>query len=192
MTIMTLADGRKFDTVTKTYISEDLETNTNEVTKERDDVSLSLSSLTNTRMRLEDLPTNPKQMNVVCAVTTYVMLGLSDSEICVALNCTIDQLYDVKNSDALKRTQDILFTNIKKKFEDEASARLSMAAPQAANKIVDLMNNKNAAVALKAAENVLDRSGVGSSDSFKGMGKGLTIRVVKDKQSESMEINVNG
>lgn len=187
-TVITLADGRKFDPIKKTYVSE-AKTIDNEISE--GDSNISLSNVTNKAMRLEDLPTDPKRMNAVCAVLSYKMMGLSDNEIATAFGVRVSDVVDIYNSDAYISTERLLFKNLKTKFTRDASGLINSKASDAAKKVVDLLDSKNPMVAIRAAENILDRSDVESKNSGLGM-RGLQIRIVKDTNDANVEIKING
>ena len=177
MTIITLADGRKFNTVTKTIEEDEL--------PETENVSgSSLIPSPVNPMRLEDLPSTPKIMNATCAIVSYKLLGLPDRDICDALGCRPDQLDDILNGEVYKTTYDRVIESFLNGQKQNAKDILANGVVQAATELVKIVkNSKNEANRLKAAESVLNRNGV-SDEASNGMSGGLTIKIIKDTKAE--------
>lgn len=177
MTIITLADGREFDTVTKKIVEVEV--------PDTNDVSGTSLVPTPTRpMRLEDLPSTPKIMNATCAIVSYKLLGLPNRDICDALGCRPDQLEDILNGEVYKTTYDKVIDSFLNGQKQNAKDILANGVITAAHELVKIAkNSKNEANRLKASESILNRNGV-SDEATNGMSGGLTIKIIKDTKSE--------
>jgi methyl coenzyme M reductase beta subunit len=130
-------------------------------------------------------------MNVMCAVSGYKLLGISDLDICIAIGCTKGQLEDILTSDVYSE----ITTDIMKAFvrgqENTARDVLAKSAMHAANVLVTTARNgKNEANKLRAAEGILDRMNV-TGDAHHGMsGPGLVIKIVKEHKNDGITITM--
>lgn len=183
MTKITLADGRILDTVTKKIEEVPL--------PDAEDVSgSSLVPKPIHNMRLEDLPSSVKVMNATCAIIGYKLLGLPNRDICEALGCRPDQLDDILNGEVYKSTYDKVIEAFTNGQKENAKDILSNGMIQAATELTKIVkNSKNEANRLKAAESVLNRTGITDGSHSNGM-QGLTIKIIKDTKSDDITISM--
>jgi hypothetical protein len=183
VTVITLADGRKFDTVKKIAIED--------ISPDADDVSGDLPiPAPKGNPRLEDLPAAPKVMNATIAVAGYKILGLPNRDICEALGCSLQQLDDILNGEIYKITHDKMIESFVNGQQQSAKDILANGAIMAAKEVIKIAkNSKNEANRLKAAESVLNRNNIVGEES-NGMGGGLTIKIINDKKSDSITISM--
>ena len=183
MTLITLADGRKLNTVTKKIEEVEL--------PEAENVSgSSFVPKPVHQMRLEDLPSSTKIMNATCAIIGYKLLGLPNRDICDALGCNINQLEDILNGEVYKSTYDKIIESFLNGQKENAKDILSNGVITAANELVKIVkNSKNEANRLKAAESVLNRNGIADGSGSTGMQR-LTIKIIKDTKSDDITISM--
>lgn len=183
MTILTLSDGRKFNSITKT-IEED---KSSEVDNTSEDLLVPKPTHS---MRLEDLPSSPKVMNATCAIVSYKLLGLPDRDICDALGCTPNQLDDILNGEVYQSTYNKVIESFTNGQKETAKDILANGVISAANELITIVKkSKNEANRLKAAESVLNRSGI-TDDTGNGMNGGLTIKIIKDSGTDDITISM--
>lgn len=180
--IMTLADGRKFDTTTKQYVDDV----TDVTIRDDDDVSYteSFTPIVQTKRRLEDLPTDARQMNAVCAVLAYTLMGIDDGDIALAMRVDVEQIDSLKRSDPYRRAQEMATEAFVNGQNEAAAGVLANAALPAARALVTGIKDKNAANRIRAAESILTRNGIGADGNQNMNGKGLLIRIVKDADTK--------
>jgi hypothetical protein len=184
VTVITLADGRKFDTVKKIAL-EDMSSDTDNVSEDLPIVS------PKSNIRLEDLPAAPKIMNVVCAVASYKILGISDSDICIALGCSPNQLQSILEGDIYDKTYNDILAAFVRGQENSARDILARASMSAANTLVTIASkSKNEQNKLKAAESILNRMNITGDDNHGMAGPGLTIKIIKDTKDDSITISM--
>jgi hypothetical protein len=179
---MTLADGRTFDPATKTFSM-----------KGEPDVDssepVSFVPEPARELRLEDLPADPKQMSVVCAVLGFRLVGLPDVDIALALGCSDAQLFDITNSRAFAEAFDMAMSAYMKGQQSAAKDIIAGGAIHAAQTLVKVArSSKNESNKLRASEGILNRVGINDAN-MNSMDGGLVIRVVKDTKT-SVEIKV--
>lgn len=177
MTTLQLRDGRSIDLKKKSVVRQD----------EDEEVQAteplpSMQPKARVGLKLEDLPAGPKQMNAVCAIIGYRLLGMSDSDIAHALGCTDAQLFSIVNSEAFTKSwQDCIDAFV---AGQSATARdlIASSAVQAAQTLVTVMKtSRNEGNKMRAAESVLNRMGISDANAaHDAMGQGLIIKVVRD------------
>lgn len=182
--LITLHDGTKFDPVKKVVVEEKLPTVENTVG------SLPTPAPRHD-MRLEDLPAAPKVMNIICAVVGYKLLGMPDADICLALNCTEQQLRNVLEGDVYDNTYQSIIESFIRGQENSARDVIARAALDAAKTVVHIAgNSKNEVNKLKAAERILNTMNITGDENHGMGGTGLTIRIIKDTKNEAVTISL--
>lgn len=115
--------------------------------------------VTNTRRALADLPLDPQSTNPVAIVLSYVLYGLSNTDIAIATGMSEKQIESIRMSDAFSALYETVKTSIIEIEADNVRGFMNAASRGAAHKVVQLMESDNEKVALTAAQDVLDRSG---------------------------------
>lgn len=118
-----------------------------------------------TRRKLVDLPALPEKMNVISVVVSYVLFGLSEDEIAIALQVSADRIRAIKMLDAYTEMYDQVVEGIKSRDLDPINKLIEDSAPTAVARITELVQQSDSdATSLKAAQDILDRSGRRAAD----------------------------
>jgi hypothetical protein len=171
-----LADGTRIDPSSGRVVIEEPE----EV--EIPTHSDAVRELTAIRRRVADLPDVPERMNVVSAVLTYKLFGLSNSDITHVLPLTTEQIVAIVQTEAYRSMQASIVESIMAQDAEDIRSLLHQKARDAAQRIGHLVNSDNDAIALNAAKDVLDRDGHRAADIIEHRHKmegGLRIEIVK-------------
>lgn len=123
------------------------------------DATEAVATVTRARMRLSDLPSPPQQMNVISVVVLYSLVGLSNEEIAIALNLTADQVGRIKTCGPYSEMLDATTKAILENDTDDVRHMFAQHAKSAARGVLSLMSSEDEKVALKAAQDILDRAG---------------------------------
>jgi hypothetical protein len=187
--LIKLKDGRLFNPVTKEMLDPEGDAGHKDVKEAK--VVESFTPKPRTQMRLEDLPAKPGSMNVICAILAYRLLGIPDTDICLALGCDDTTIERITASSAYDES----YTEIIKAFASgqKHSARdvLSNGAVTAAKTLVKVMQeSKNEAHRLRASENILSRTGITADGEVNEQNGGLRIKIVSATPDTSVTINV--
>lgn len=137
---------------------------------------------------LGDMPAIPRDMNPVACVIVYTQVGLEDDAIAQCLNCHVDDIKRLKDSEIYTKLTELFDERV---FDDEQrTARhiISKHSAKAANKIISLVDAKSGDLALAAARDVMRISGVDKSQQATGLSS-LKI-VMMDKADVKQEITV--
>lgn len=135
-------------------------------------------------IRLEDLPAEPRMMNVVCSVLSYTFMGVRPPDIALALGCTEQQLTDIMESEPYIRSHQMVVDSFIKGQQNSARDVISSNAVRAAQELVKVVRtSKSESNRLRASETILNKSGISDTGSD-SMADGLVIRVVKDMKTD--------
>lgn len=184
MSILKLADGTEINTATGKRV-EKIEPVV------EDSSAPALFEPASSERKLEDLPTNPQQMNVIGAVLSYVFIGLPTFDICMALGCSAEQLEAIMASEAYDRTRALIIESFVRGQTNTAREILSTGAIQSARQVIEIATkSKNEQNRLKAADLVLKATGVSGDDINSAMSQGLVIKVIKAEAPTNISIKV--
>ena len=111
-----------------------------------------------TRRGVADMPVPPAQMNALSLVCFYTMWGLSEQDVAVQLNLSIQQIKNIKKLEEYKKLHDDIFKSIMETEANDVRYIFQQKARNAAQKVVDLMD-EDGALGFAAAKDVLDRAG---------------------------------
>lgn len=112
------------------------------------------------KMRLSDLPAPPKQMNVISVIVLYSMMGMSDTEIGIALNMTEAQVSRLRVSDvALELRRNVTDTVLSNDTDDVRSLFQQHSKNAAASVLHVMQYAEKDKDRLAAAQDILDRAG---------------------------------
>lgn len=178
-TTLTLADGTVIDTQTGRRVRNNGVPNGYVAVPS---AAEAIREVTQVRRRLSDLPEVPAKMNIVSAVAAYYMFGINDHEIAYALGCTESQVANIKMTEAFGQLVDTMTRNIVEGFGTDARMMIEQHAPNAAQRVIELMDSNDEHVAMVASKDVLDRSGHRPADVVEHRHKvegGLTIEYVR-------------
>lgn len=154
-----------------------------------------VKQVTATRRKLADLPAPPKEMNALSLVCSYSIMGLSDHDIALALGLTVDQVGRIRMNDAYKQVHETIVSSIVDQDAQDVRALIAAHSRNAVATVVDKLESGNDAVALSAANSILDRAGHRPADIVEHrhrMEGGLVIEIVeKSNESAPPEIDVD-
>jgi hypothetical protein len=135
-----------------------------------------------TQKKLRDLPENTRTMNGISAVLCYSLFGLSDDDIAEAIGSTPDRVEGIKKLPSYTTMRNDVITNVINAEQADVRELFVKHSRRAVGVVVDAMNAKKTADKLKAAGDILDRSGFRPADVVEHRHRlegGLTIEVVR-------------
>jgi hypothetical protein len=140
------------------------------------------------RLNAADLPAAPRSITSIGVVWLYFMLGLSDHDIADATGMRMDQVEHIKGLQLFDRIGKMLIDNAAKLHDDDIRTRLIVMSSSALDNIEDIAGDAevDAAVKLRAAQDVLDRAGFGAKQIHEHnvkMSGGLVIKYIDDTES---------
>ena len=147
--------------------------------------------VTKANRRLADLPALPAQLNVVSVILTYSLWGLRDEEIAIATGLTVDQIHNIREHEAYSRMESDLVQSVIERDSDTVRDMLQRHATRAAERVIELSDSEDDAVALRASQDVLDRAGHRPADVVEHrhtMEGGLRIEYVKRDDTKSLPV----
>lgn len=114
-----------------------------------------------TRRTIGELPVPPKQMSAIALVSFYTLYGLTDTDICIALEnqLTVDQIKNIRETEAYKEFMVSAKANILNSETVTVRELFEQNALAAAEKITELARSDVEVLAFKASQDVLDRAG---------------------------------
>lgn len=148
-------------------------------------------AVTRANKRLSDLPALPGQLNIISVVLSYTMWGLSDLEIALAANTTVERIKNIREHEAYARMHGEIVTNILAQDGESVRELIAQHARDAAMKIVELKDSEDDVVALRASADILDRAGHRPTDVVEhrhSMESGLRIQYVKQDNTKQLPI----
>lgn len=137
--------------------------------------------------RLVDLPLPPQKMNGISIILTYKMIGLSNSEIATATGISEEQVGQIIISDAFVELRQMVLENINAADADTIRTSMKHNALMGVQKLAELINSNDDAIALSASKDALDRDGYRPADVVEHRHKmegGLTIEVIRRDHSK--------
>lgn len=149
--------------------------------------------LERTHRKLGDLPETPEKMNAIAAVLMYTGVGLRDTDIAVALRTSTDNIVRLKELDAYKQLSEMFDATVFEDAKRTANHVLARASANAAKRMVDLVEDEDAGIALAASRDVTRLAGVGVDKPDEGRISGLNIKIVRsgDKKDEEVTVEIN-
>lgn len=177
MDSLTLADGTVIDKVDGSILSS------------QDDEYIEVPSHTqiqrdivSARKRLTDLPLPPNKMNSVSVILVYSVMGVSEEDIATVMHIDESIVRNIKMSDVYSSLKQEFIDNLVKTDLDNVRNLFIDGSHHAAHKMIELSQSNNAATALAASKDILDRAGHRPSDVVEHRHKvegGLTIEIVE-------------
>lgn len=146
----------------------------------------------------DNLPeTDTAQQTVICAVVSLRLLGLSIADIAEVTNATTDHINNILNRPAAQKTFENIYKNLIHVNGQITQGRIAAHANHAADVVIDIMESTSnkASVRLRAAQDILDRSGTGvqNTNDSKGDQQNDELRIVimnQDGNNENLKIDV--
>lgn len=135
-----------------------------------------------TRRKLSDLPAPPRTTNALGIVLSYTLVGLSDEDIAIACNITVEQVERIKSTAAYRELEQSVVKTVLEHDSGNVREYVARNARVAAERVTGLINSEDEQIALVAAKDVLDRAGHRPADVVEHRHKmegGLTIEVIK-------------
>lgn len=134
-----------------------------------------------------------QQQTVISAVVAMRLIGLSDVDIADLMQASLDQVQQIVKLPATQATFEMLYRNIIHANSENIQGRIASHANAAVDVVVSMMNNKETRddVRLKAAQDVLDRSGANAEQFFGETSKSnqnddeLRIVIMNDEEKAS-------
>jgi hypothetical protein len=126
----------------------------------------------NLRMSLKEMPAEMQTQAIVNAVLVFHLMGLSNNEIALALNVSMQQISAIKEMTAYQETFELLFSEFIASNSQSLQSRIASFAARSVENIMELADakagdeNVPAIVILKANQDVLDRSGLSADALF--------------------------
>jgi len=176
---LVLADGTKINPVNGERVTEETFVrvpNTSELKRE----------IITSRKRISDLPVPPEQMNTISVILSYSLFGIMDEDIAITLAVPLEQIQQIKKSDAYASLQEQILTSIVESDLSDVRSLFVQKSRTAAQTMFDVLDNPDVGVGTKmvAAKDVLDRAGQRPVDVVEHRHKmegGLTIEYVEKK-----------
>lgn len=145
------------------------------------------------RRTLADLPLPAKQMNVISAVCSYTLMGLSDRDIAEALSMDVDKVGRVKMLDGYMAFYDNVVKSIIDEEAGDVRSMFAANARRAAGNLVELADMaENEGVKLKANQDILDRAGHRPADVVLIKGQLDTTLKVVYVEDEDAGVTIDG
>jgi hypothetical protein len=148
----------------------------------------------NVRKKLSDLPEVPRTMNAVSAVLAYSLFGLDDDEIAVAVSTTVDRVRAIRELPAFTAMRNDIVANVLDAEKGEVRELFAKHAREATTQVISVMRNGKASDRLKAAADVLDRSGFRPADVVEHHHKmegGLSIEIIRRETAPTINIDMS-
>lgn len=181
---LVLADGTKIDP------------STGRVIRERKFVEVPRASdaqrqVTAVRRTLAELPMPPKTMPAIAVVMAYTLWGLSDEQIALGMEITLDQVRRIKMSEAYSTFYTSVAETLVKTQADDVRSMIAQQSQSAVQRIVELMDSDREDIVLSASKDLLDRAGHRPTDVVEhrhSMEGGLRIEIVDKTGTSDMPI----
>lgn len=142
------------------------------------------------RTRLDDLPGDPKRLASVGALVFLWLMGLDDEDISKVVGWPVVVVESIRGSDLFDELHARLIDNLRVSERDAAQHELTKVSREASLKVADIMRTGDSdAVRLKAAQDVLDRSGLRPADIHEHritFEDEMRVRVIKDVKKEEI------
>ena len=190
---LVLADGTKINPIDGNVITDISEAvvevpNTQDLKRE----------ITASRKRVSDLPVPPEQMNTISVILSYTLFGISDDDISNVLSLSMEQISNIKKSDAYRELQSQFVKNIVESDLSDVRGMFVQQSRGAAGVMFNAMNNEENGITTRmaAAKDVLDRAGQRPVDVIEHRHKmegGLIIEYVEKKDDiPTIDVTPNG
>lgn len=155
-----LADGTKIDPTSGKVIKDKKPQQFVEIPS----ASVAQALVARTKKSINELPLPPQNMNALSLVLFYTMWGLSNNDIALVTGLTLSQIKNIKDLEAYIKLQDDLMRSVLEIEATDIRAFFAQKARSAAQKVVDIAEDGEGALAFKASQDILDRAGFRPAD----------------------------
>jgi hypothetical protein len=121
------------------------------------------------KVSADNLPEPDKQQQtVICAVVSLKLLGVSDVDIAEITKTSLNQIQSIVRKPAAQQTFEKIYQNLISINSTTVQGRIAAHADRAVDVVLDMMENVDVRddVRLKAAQDILDRSGTNPDQFF--------------------------
>lgn len=140
---------------------------------------------------LADITVSQKRMNTIMVICGYTVWGLSDYAISQALNVSIEAIEAVKDSEQFAETMQQFVESIRYAETSSIHGYLSEKARHAAVTVATELRSRDGDRRLKAAQDILDRTGFRPADRVEHVHKfDDDLRIVRVTEKEIPTIDV--
>lgn len=147
--------------------------------------------VTQTRRNVNELPELPEKMNTISVIVAYSLFGLTDTDIAIATSLPVEQVRNIKGLEAFDEMYDTITRDIIEADSDDVRNRFKQHSRAAQDKVLYLLDSESDAIALRAADGILDRAGHRPADVVEHRHKvegGLHIEITKRDPSKVLPI----
>lgn len=140
--------------------------------------------------RLGDLPDTSSRLNPICAVITYTAIGLSNADIAVALDTTVENIERLKGLDSYAQIAEMFDQTVFENEKQQAKHIIAKHAHRAAASMVSMIEDGDPNIALAASRDVLKIAGVDTREDTDRKMDGLKITIIKSDRQGSDSVTV--
>lgn len=180
---LVLADGRRINPVTGREVQSVAKVVALPTARD------AIATVTRARRKLADLPAPPRASNALSVVLTYTNIGLSDDDIAIACDLTVEQIQRMRRTPAYQALSEAVTKSILEADSDDVRTYISQHARVAAHSIVTAAQSQDEVVALRASMDILDRAGHRPADVVEHRHKlegGLTIEIIEKSTADDV------
>lgn len=143
--------------------------------------------------KLGDLPEKSEKMNAIAAVLMYSGVGLSDTDIAIALKTSTDNVERLKQLDAYRQLAEMFDDTVFEDAKRTANHIITNAAASAATRVVAAVDDPDPMIAVGASREVLKLAGVGADRADPTKIGSLNIKITRkgDKREDEVTVEVN-
>jgi hypothetical protein len=142
-----------------------------------------------TKRSINELPVPTKQMSGLGLVLFYSMWGLADQEIAISLGMTLEQVKNVKKLPEYRQISEDIKKTVLEHEANDVRNFFQQRAMNAAQKVVEIAEEEDGILGLKASQDILDRAGFRPADIVEHkhtMEGGLRIEVIERKERKDI------
>lgn len=185
---LVLHDGTKIDTSNGSIIREQevLPAGYVEVVTNSDAVEV----VSRTERRISDLPDRPDNLHPVTVILGYHLFGLSDQQIAIATNTSLDYVQKIMDGDAFVQMKNTIAEDFITMQRETVMGILEAGSKNAAQRQVAMLNSQDEAVVLAASKQILDRTLKEERNSKRVRMPSLNISVITDAGKQDMKISM--
>lgn len=150
------------------------------------------ATLEKVHRKLGDLPETTEKMNAIACVLMYTGVGLSDTDIAVALKTSADNIQRLKELDAYKQLAEMFDSTVFDDAKRQANHILAKSATHAAYRMIDAIDDAEITQnQLSAARDVLRLAGVGTDRVDEAKISNLNIKITRKGDADDVTVEIN-